>query len=394
MKNLILILLFVGVVIGGGVWLTSNGAGETSIEPENATVTPAAANSEETPRPRPASKGPHPKAVTGERHHEFGSMVVGAELEHVFEISNEGAADLELLEGQPTCKCTQFKLSQRRLKPGEKATLTIRWIGKFKDSAFEHGGEVYTNDPDRTEIMFRVAGVVDDAVELLPSGTWHLTADSDDRGGSMSGIIVSRVYQDFQITELNCDSPWIDSTFEPIAEDQYESLGVLPGVLTAYRITVSLKPDAPPGLLSGRMTIGMDCMDESYTVQISAKKSGPIRILPPAGVAFSEEKNGLALGRFPSTKGREITLSLLVDSSEMTEPLQLTSIDAQPAFIAAELHPGTDVGESRQRYKLTIRIPPGIPRSSRDGSNPARLSMETNHPSGQAIQLLLSYTVF
>ena len=86
--------------------------------------------------------------------------------------------------------------------------------------------------------------------------------------------------------------------------------------------------------------------------------AGPIRILPTPGVTFDRTVNGLKLGQFPTNKGRQVELTLLVDTSEMTEPFATTSVDTSPGFVKAELVPAGQLSVQARGQ-----------RSSRDPSN-------------------------
>lgn len=404
MKNFAFVMLFIGLVAGGGFWLLSEDdavptpAEQTAAAEQDGSNTPADSAELDPPakaKPQPAAMGPWPKAVVEETEYNFGTMVVGSEKEHSFIIRNEGAADLELLEGQPTCKCTRFELSKSVVKPGEEAELTMRWIGKAKDAAFQHGGPVFTNDPQNREIGLRVVGVVDAAVELVPEESWNVAMGDGTAGGSMEGLVFSKVHEDFQITSLTCDSPFVEVTMTRLSKEEIRQIGMKDAPMSAYAVKVEIKPEMPPGLLEKPLKIQTDCVELPYTVLLRAKKNGPIRILPAPGVAWNESKNGLQMGRFPAAKGREAVLNLLVDETQMTEPLKFTTVEADPAFIGVELESAEASSTQRTRYRLKISIPPGIPRSSsRSTQQPATIHIETNHPSGQSIDLKLSYNLF
>lgn len=395
MKNLIFMVVLFGALVGAGFWLSSpeadsdaNGSG-MSGEP---TVPVVDVGEEEVPLPEPSETGPWPKVVIEESDYDFGSMLVGAEMEHTFEIRNEGAADLELLAGEATCKCTKFELSTTRVPPGESAQLLVRWVGKFKDMNFEHGGPIYTNDPKSREIAIRVHGIVDKAMELSPE-KWHLEIESGD-AGKATGFVYSRVHDDFQITELKADSEYVDVTAEPLNEDAIQEIDAQSGVVAAYRLHVTVHPDAPPGLLTTDVHLVLDALEDPMKIPLTVKKAGPIKILPPPGAIWSEAKNGLVLGRFSRTKGREASLNLLVDEEGMSEPLEFTTIETDPPYITAEVGEGTTVAESKRRYPLTISIPSGLPPISRSSKNPGTITIKTNHPSRQTILIRLSYTAF
>lgn len=392
MKNLFFGLIAVAAAVGGAWVLVTSGSSDVA-DPGTAETTvakPPVGEPEEEPRPRASEKGPWPKAVADESEFKFGSMQVGSEKEHEFVIRNEGEADLHLKAGQPTCKCTAFELADKVVPPGEQTTLLVRWVGKFKDDNFQHGGPVFTDDPEHTELRFNVGGIVDAAFELYPEDVWSIGGVSGTAGASIEAMILSRVYDEFSVTEIKSDSPYIQTAIRDA------SPAVLQGVRgkKGYVIEVHATPDMPPGHLETRVHISTDKDDSPMSVTVRASKSGPVRLLPLPGVAFSENTGGLRLGQFPASQGRKAELMVLADQEGMDGPLELTSIESNPSFVRVEMTPMGAAAEGKGRYKLSVEIPPGIPRGSRDTQNPGTIDMQTNHPSGQVLNLRFVYKAF
>ncbi|MEO2019706.1 MAG: DUF1573 domain-containing protein [Fuerstiella sp.] len=340
--------------------------------------------------PIPSKQGPWPAAVTTAKSFNFGSMAVGDEQEHAFVIRNEGDADLHLMAGEPSCKCTAFELSSTTVRPGEEASLLVRWVGKMKDDSFQHGGPVYTNDPKNMELRFSVAGIVDIKFDLFPTGAWTVGNLNTESGGTMQAFIASRVFDKFEITSIDCESPYISTVVTPAAQEILDEHRASCG----YTIDVAISPDMPPGFMEESLVLKLDRVEEPIKVTVRAHKAGPIKILPTPGVTFDSTVNGLKLGQFPTHKGRQAELTLLVDTSDMSEPFVATSVDTSPSFVTVELGPGTVLPGQRSRHKLIIGIPAGIPRTERDRSSPSQVDIQTNHPSGQAIKLKVSFRAF
>ncbi|APZ96815.1 DUF1573 domain-containing protein [Fuerstiella marisgermanici] len=407
MKNAAFILLFLAVIFGGGYLLTTETTTESAspsapiptladdtLKTGPAKPLPEPGAPEEAERPVASENGPWPKAVAEELEFDFGRMVVGGEQDHVFTIENEGEADLELLEGEPTCKCTKFELSRRIVPPGESAELTIRWVGKFKDANFAHGGRIYTNDPELPEFGVRVVGIVDQSFDILPTDVWNVPTSIGDGGTKVEGYILSRVFEDFEITDFKCDSPDFETTVTKLTPERIEGLEMRDGVLSGYEVAVSVKPDMKPGLIESKLHLTMDKGDGEATIELHAQKDGPIRILPQPGVSWSAERNGLGLGRFRATDGRKASLILLVDHTDFEDELEFTSIESHPTFVNVELDSSKAGTGKRRRYTLNVSIPPGIPAMTRNRDDPATIKIQTNHPSGQSIDIKASFVAF
>ncbi len=405
MKNAALIILFLAFIFGGGYWLTSETESNDSTSfvggnkipetgPASDPAKPAPPPATPEVRPEPSEKGPWPKVVAEEREFKFGRMVVGSKRDHVFIIRNEGEADLELLEGEPTCKCTVFQLNSRTVPPGESAELKVQWHGKFKDPNFQHGGRIYTNDPNSKELGIRVVGIVDTAFDVMPADTWNLPAVTTDGKSSMEGYVLSRVFDDFEVTSVECNSPYFEASVAKLTPEQIDEIAVREGVLSGYTVAVSVVPDIPPGLAEATLELQTNKADEAMTIDLRARKEGPIRIVPMPGMTWSAEKNGLGLGRFRADKGRKASLILMVDHTEFDETLEFTSVDCDPGFVKVELDSSKATSGTKRRYQLNIEIPPGIPAMTRTRDEPARVNIQTNHPSGQSIDIKLAFGAF
>ena len=340
--------------------------------------------------PVPSEVGPWPSAVAEETTFNFGSMPIGGELEHAFVIRNDGDADLHLLAGEPTCKCTAFELSTTTVKPNEEGSLLVRWVGKLKDDEFQHGGPVYTNDPKNREMRFSVKGVVDKEFDLYPEGNWTVGNVSAGTEGTMQALVASRIHKEFDITAIDCQSQYVSTVVTPATQEKLAEVKAIFG----YTVDVTVSPEIPPGLMEESLALKIDRVEKPIQVTVRANKAGPIQILPTPGVAFDRTVNGLKLGQFPTHKGRQAELTLLVDTSKMSEPFAATSIETSPGFVTAKLEAGASLAGGRSRYKLIIRIPPGIPRMERSRSSPGVIDIQTNHPSGQAIKLKISFKAF
>ena len=78
-------------------------------------------------RPPVADKPPYPKARTGERVYEFGSMGVDEEKKHTFHVENRGQVPLLIAKGPTNCKCTISNISQSTIPPGGSAEVEMSW---------------------------------------------------------------------------------------------------------------------------------------------------------------------------------------------------------------------------------------------------------------------------
>ena len=92
-----------------------------------------------------------PKIHVDKLTYDFGSILEGFAVTHVFTIENTGDELLEILQVAASCGCTTTELATDRLAPGESVDLevlvdTAGFNGRIIKSIY-----VYTNDPDYAE---------------------------------------------------------------------------------------------------------------------------------------------------------------------------------------------------------------------------------------------------
>lgn len=397
-------IIVTGVVlaIAGGCWVVFS---NSQSKPENSNLVLSSLETAESRAkeasilkmpetvsdlPVPSKTGPWPKAAAKETSYLFGRMQVRDTKTHQFVIQNEGQADLELKAGKTTCKCTQFgfgtgdNVTEKTalVKPGESVVLTMSWkAGDAADREFRHGGDVYTNDPDKPELKFSVQGAIEMPFELLPY-EWNVGDIYDEKTGRMTATLGSRIHEKMDIVSIESPSGKVTVVPSPVGVEEQATNGLRSG----YSLAVSVASDIPSGIFEEEVLIRLAQQEDPIRVTVTARKLGSIRIQQMAGTVFDQEKLQLHLGSFPAAEGREAKLLLIVDQKGMTEPFALTQIQADPSFLKAELSEIGAPSGTVHRYLMTVSVPPGRPHVQRVASKPGNIRISTNHSSGEVIQ--------
>jgi len=391
MRAVVVLLLIIGAVgayfVLGGESGTSDQRlpGEYPVVSQDATSSKERAAQKQSERPEVSKTGPYPSLVAEEKQYLFGRMEIDEEGEHRFEIRNEGEAVLELSTGKSTCQCTKFELESRRVEPGESTWLTVRWKAKTRDNSFRHGGDVYTNDPENEALLFTVEGAVDAPVEMLPLKIWDVGAVYADRPGIMSAGLGSRIYDDFTIESIAYESEFVEVNAVPMTADVLKDNNYL----TGYELKIRVAPEIPSGRFSADVTINVSCAKIPLVATIQAVKRGTIQVLPAPGTIFAPDEMMVRLGHFRASAGRSVKLQLIVNEKGMDEPFQITSVNAEPSFVQATLEPISEPANDVGRYWLHLKIDAGKPRVSYNSDSPARIEIETNHPTDSQIVLAM-----
>lgn len=347
--------------------------------------------------PSPKKTGPWPKAVVSGPVFKFGTMRVGQDNSHDFVITNEGDADLVLKTGKTTCKCTRFGFGAVEetakkdavVKPGNSVTLTMNWNGgKVADRGFRHGGDVFTNDPKNTTIKLAVEGAVEMPYEVQP-GVWAVGDVYDGQAAKLRATIGSKLFSSLEIESLKSPSGYVTLTPGALTPEDRAVGSFLGGV----SLVVEVSPSIPAGLFQEEVEVKLVQETEPLKVLVMARKQGVVRLQPMAGTMYDSDKMQLRMGSFPASEGREATMLMVVDEKEMTEPLRITEVEADPSFITASISPIGAPSGTVHRYLLKINVPPGRPHVQRTDSKPGHIVISTNHSSGEKLNLgLLLYS--
>ncbi|HXY35481.1 MAG TPA: DUF1573 domain-containing protein [Planctomycetaceae bacterium] len=327
-------------------------------------------------RPALATKEPFPKAVTGPRVYEFGTMALNEEKKHTFTISNQGKGPLDLEVGPSSCKCTVGNLSKKRVMPGESVEVELSWKAKELANNFAQNATIWTSDPDAPDIQFKVYGKVAEKYTVIPEKAWHAGHVTDVQEGMTTGQIVSTIER-FKINSVESTNPHVKVTYNPL--EGFALLG-LKGK-AGYEFTVKVDRDMAMGpfrvpirihtTLEGGKTIEID---------VTGTRSGPMLFLPPIGHALWQvEKSRLNLGRIRHDEGTKVKLPAIIFGTKDKFQVLKTSSDAD--FLKVSVEPNPEIAEGEQQGVMFVfEVPRGSPSVTRVNPNSVHVSLLTNHP--------------
>jgi hypothetical protein len=338
-------------------------------------------------RPEIVSKEPFPKAVTGERVHEFGTMGLNEEQKHKFKISNEGKGQLDLEVGPSSCKCTVGNLPKKRVMPGETVDVELIWKGKEVTNNFAQYATIWTSDPSSPEIQFKVYGKVAEKYVVAPAVNWHVGHITDVQDGATTGQILSSVDQ-FKVNSVDVNNPHVKVTYAPIDSMTLVSLHAKSG----YDFNVK----ADRGLAMGTFRIPLrihTTIDGGKTIEVdvTGTRSGPILYLPPQGHAqWYAEKARLSLGRIHRGVGSKVKLPAIVYG--MNDKLRIEKVTSDAPYLKVSLETNPEVSQGQQQGVFFVfEVPPGSPPETRVPPNGVPVTLETNHPKLKTLTFEVDY---
>jgi uncharacterized cupredoxin-like copper-binding protein len=101
-----------------------------------------------------------PKLVLQQIEHDFGDIVQGEVVSHVFVLSNSGGDLLTIDKVRPSCGCTAAMPEQNELGPGESTNLTVSFNSKGRMGKQKKIVRIETNDPESPQQIITIKGNV------------------------------------------------------------------------------------------------------------------------------------------------------------------------------------------------------------------------------------------
>ncbi|HET6323449.1 MAG TPA: DUF1573 domain-containing protein [Planctomycetaceae bacterium] len=327
-------------------------------------------------RPPLADKPPFPKAFTGVRVFEFGTMAVNEEQKHTFKIRNKGEGPLDLEVGPSTCKCTVGSLSKKRVEPGESVQVELTWRAKETSQNFAQSATIWTSDPDAPDIQFKVYGKVVEKYVVIPEKAWHAGHVTDVQEGSTTAQVASML-DSFNITKVESNSPNVKVTYVPLDAITLMSLHGKAG----YQFTVKVDRGMPMGQFRVPVRIHTTLEgNKTIEIDVTGSRSGPMLFLPPVGKGlWIAEKSRLNLGRVLHDVGAKVKLPAIIYGIKDKFKVLKTNSDAD--FLKVSLEPNPEIAQGEQQgVYFVFELPPGSPAVTRVSPNSVHITLETNHP--------------
>ncbi len=107
-----------------------------------------------------------PSMVVDDSVKDFGKVMQGKMLKHVFGFSNQGSGTLEILSVDATCGCQTTTLSDKQILPGESGRIEMSVDTTFLIGAIEESAHIITNDPRRRSVSFSIKADVQPEISL------------------------------------------------------------------------------------------------------------------------------------------------------------------------------------------------------------------------------------
>lgn len=174
---------------------------------------------------------------------------------HEVPVYNRGDAPLIISSVRTECGCTQGRMAQPRIEPGQTGTLRIT-LDPFRIAGWEASKTltIASNDPQHPAVRLKVHSKVEKEFELEPE---RIELGEIERGSPAEGVMILRQTTDapFNLTDVvayGANAP-IETEFRLRPKENWRD-----PAKKEYEVKVSVSPDARPGRIAARFDLMTD----------------------------------------------------------------------------------------------------------------------------------------
>ena len=341
------------------------------------------------------ANAPQPKAAVDATRFDFGRMERGTKRDHVFQITNQGQAQLKLALGDTSCRCTLSGLDKKELEPGQSAEVRMEWKADSLRADFRQTATIFTNDPHLSEVRFEIVGQIVESIAVRPEGIYFEKIATDTRTYEVR--VVSGVFDQFDFTGFECgqvesassfDVSWRPLTPEELADQSLASLSPRSGQL----VKITIKPGLPVGAVHQKILLATGMAEfPEVTVPIGGQVNSDITIVGPD---WNERRGILRLGAVSAQKGATRKLTLLIRGPHRQQStIQVERTD--PPELQVTVGSPVDGAQVRQ-IPLTIDVPLGGRPLSRLGPGHGgygEIILSSTHPDAPQLKVLIEFAI-
>jgi hypothetical protein len=302
-----------------------------------------------------------------ERAHNFGSVPRGSKVKHNFVLTNRLAEPITILSLRPSCGCTSGRTASSIVHPGKTAIIeaqmdTRNFVGVKSTVLFVN---LVTASGHEAEVRLGVTSNILSDIVLNPGSIDFGTVS---RGQTPSQTLtVDRIEApDWRFERMVSASRVIDAQLVETARQ---------GGSVSYALTVSLKPDAPAGVVRDEIRlIGNDPQMPSVPVAVTAMIRGELTASPSVLSLGEVNSSAGAQGRFIVRATKPFTIKnvegagdgfSIAPTEPSAKPLHMLTVSYKPdestsrGMIQRTFRVHTDLpGEAPLELKATLHIAP------------------------------------
>lgn len=332
----------------------------------------------------PDEEGPVPVATAEEIEYEFGVMELNQTGKHVFTITNTGEDVLKIKKGPSTCKCTVSDLPDdvvKEIKPGETTDINLEWTPKQFEEEFGQEATVWTNDPKKHRIDFRVRGRIVERIMIRPSTELNAGFIDESKGASSEFYVCSESVTDFAAPEVTNKDERVAVEVIPMTTAELQEFRSKAG----FKVMLKIAPNVAVGDFRESLSVVVPGQEPTFErdVILTARRLGPITYIPKSGTVFYQGSLLVDMGYFQVADGKVAELTMLIDREDPATPIEITGVESDLPLLKVDVKPNAEANEQlpgKSAFTVKIEIPPGSPAIDRARATAPKIFVRTTHP--------------
>lgn len=306
-------------------------------------------------RPAPALERNWAESLFDERSHDFGPVPRGAKVRHPFILTNRTNVPIQILNLRVSCGCTSGRANVSTVEPGKAAIIeaemdTRNFVGKKSTTLFVS----MMAGNQEAEIGLGVSSMILSDVVLNPGSVDFGTVGRGQAPGQ--ALTVDQVGKpDWKIVRMVSASKAVNALLHETRRANGE---------VGYRLDVSLKPDAPAGIVRDEIRLMTnDPETPGIPVLVTAQIRGDLSASPSLLSLGNVSSAAGAQGKFVVRSSRPFAITKIEgagdgfkidDATPGKKPMHVVTLQYNPAQ-------GTTRGDLHRTFRITTDLPGEAP---------------------------------
>jgi Protein of unknown function (DUF1573) len=300
----------------------------------------------------PARAGAWTDALFAQNQHDFGTVPRGVKVKHSFLMVNRLSEPVTILNLRPSCGCTSGRASMSMVPPGQTAVIeaemdTRNFVGK--KSTLLYVSLVTASGQEGEARLEIISHILSDIVMNPGSIDFGVVT----RGQSSTQVLtIDRINAPgWKFVQMVSASRVINAQLAQTARTDTSA---------SYALTVSLKPDAPAGLVRDEIRlISNDAETASIPLTVTAWIRGDLTAAPSVLSLGQIHSAAGAEGRFIVRSSRPFTIRSIEGAGDgfSTSPPDAKLQSTHVVTVAYKPEDGTTRGDIRRIFRVQTDLP-------------------------------------
>ena len=175
---------------------------------------------------------------------DFGKVLQGETITHVFGFTNKGTTTLEILGVEPSCGCQAASLSSRKVRAGQSGQIEVTVETGGLTGVVDKSVTIRTNDPRQPSVSLSIRAEVQPEITVSSASIYFETVPNR-KEVTKEIIITIPAERSIKILSAESSDESVAVKVEPVPESNGKRI----------KLTATQKPDGKTGYRSGTIIV-------------------------------------------------------------------------------------------------------------------------------------------